>query len=78
MRAEVRVYIVQNFLVGGNDEFNDATSLVDNGIVDSTGALEIVEFLEKTFGVKIEDCEITPDNLDSVVRICELVGRKLA
>ena len=53
-------------------------SLIDNDLVDSTGILELVGFIEKRFEMKVEDREIVPANLDSVARIVGYVGRKQA
>ena len=75
-RDRVRDYIVENFLFGDGHDFKDADSLRDKGIIDSTGVLELIAFLEKTFEIRIEDDEIIPDNLDSVEYICEFLQRK--
>jgi acyl carrier protein len=73
----VRTYILEDLLLGSEQEIGDDESLVDSGVLDSTGAVELVAFLEKTFGIKIDDHEIGPDNLDSVSRICNLITRKI-
>jgi acyl carrier protein len=54
----------------------DSGSLLNNGIIDETGMLEMVAFLEATFGVKIADDEIAPENLDSIARVAAFVCRK--
>lgn len=75
----VKEYI-SNFMLFGQDGFacdNDA-SLVEAGIVDSTGVLEIVQFVEETFDIAVHDHEITTANLDSVAKIAHYVHRKLA
>ena len=53
------------------------TSLIDSGVIDSTGVLELVAFLERRFGVRIEDAEVTPEQLDTIARIEALVAGKL-
>jgi acyl carrier protein len=60
-----------------SDDFNDNTSFLDNGIVDSTGILEVIGFLEETFGVKINDDEMMPTNLDSVSNISSFLTKKM-
>jgi acyl carrier protein len=71
-------FIINNFLLGNQNENIDTNkSLYETGIVDSTGVLEIVDFLEETFGIKIEDAELIPDNLDSIKKMSEFVQRKI-
>jgi acyl carrier protein len=53
------------------------TSLIEAGVIDSTGVLELVAFLEKHYGIRIEDAEVTPEQLDTIARIETLVARKL-
>jgi len=57
-------------------QLGDKDSLLDKGIVDSTGVLELVGFLEETFSIKIEDEELIPENLDSVDKITVYVDKK--
>jgi acyl carrier protein len=71
----VRAFVTSNFYVAGQELANDA-SLLDSGVVDSTGVLEIIGFVETTFGVTVEDHEILPENLDSIERITAFVQRK--
>ena len=75
--AEVRRFILENFLFGQDDQGleNDA-SLLDNGIMDSTGVLELVSYLEQHFRIKVEDIELVPENLDSVNRLTDFIQRK--
>ena len=74
--TSVRSFIHQNFFVSGT--LGDEDSLLDGGVVDSTGVLELVDFLETQLGVRVLDEEILPENLDSVARIAAFVERKLA
>ncbi len=77
--AELRRFVVDNFLFGQNGAaLTDDTSLVDGGILDSTGVLELVQFLERRFEIRVEDDEIVPENLDSLERLANFVQRKLA
>src|SRR5258706_9774925 len=78
VREKIRRYICDSILLGCDADLTDAGSLIDAGIIDSTGAIELVAFLESEFAIEIADEELTPDNLDSVDRICRLVDRKLA
>jgi acyl carrier protein len=76
VEAKVRGYILENLLFtsDGAQLPNDA-SLLDRGIIDSTGVLEIVLFLESEFGVKVKDSEMLPENFDSVNNIVNFVQR---
>jgi acyl carrier protein len=67
---------MSNFFVQDVTGLTDSASLLDLGVVDSTGVLEIMGFLESTFGVTVEDDEIVPENLDSIERIAAFVERK--
>ncbi len=73
----VRTFIVDNFLFGKSDGLDDAQSFLDSGIIDSTGILELVAFLERTFGIHVEDEELVPENLDSINNISKFLGAKL-
>jgi acyl carrier protein len=76
--ADVRGYIVERFLFGqGGDSMSNTDSFLESGIVDSTGVLELVMFLEQRFGIKVNDDELVPDNLDSIDKVAGFVGRKL-
>lgn len=77
MRVTVRGYIVENFLFGQGNDLLDGTSFLEKGILDSTGVLELVAFLEETFSIKIDAEETLPDNLDSIDFICAFLERKL-
>jgi len=77
VRTQLRDFIVENFLFGqGGDGLADGDSLMDKGIVDSTGVLELVGFLEETWGVRVEDDELVPENLDSIASLAGFVARK--
>ena len=74
--AKVRNFIVENFLFGDDENLNNDTSFLDEGIVDSTGILELVDFLEKEFSIQITDEELIPDNLDSINTIVSFLRSK--
>ena len=75
-QAKVRAFVTTNFYVADASTLKDEQSLLDAGIVDSTGVLEIVQFLERDFGIKVEDTEIVPENVESILRITQYIGRK--
>ncbi len=77
-RETIRQFITTNFYVVDPGQLGDDDSLIDCGIVDSTGVLEIVAFLEQDLGVEVEDAEILPENLDSISRIEGFVERRRA
>jgi acyl carrier protein len=72
----VRQFIVKNFYVADPAALADDTSLLDAGIIDSTGVLEVTAYLEKEFGIQVADTEMLPENLDSISRISAFVARK--
>ncbi len=75
---KVRAFVVDNFLFGDAAGLENSASLLDEGIVDSTGILELIDFLEKEFVIKVEDDELLPDNLDSIDRMAAYIDRKTA
>lgn len=76
IKEQVRTFITSNFYVADPSALEDDASLLDRGIIDSTGVLEVIFFIEETFGIKVEDNEMLPDNLDSIERIANFVARK--
>jgi acyl carrier protein len=74
---KIREFVIENFLFGDDSGLTDSTSFRDEGIVDSTGVLELVAFLETEFGVSVEGHEFIPDNLDGIEKISQFVARKL-
>jgi acyl carrier protein len=74
----VRAFLVDSFLLGDDDGFSNAESLLDSGIVDSTGVMEVVSFLEESFAIAVDDDELVAENLDSVDRLAAFVQRKRA
>jgi acyl carrier protein len=73
----VRGFIVENFLFGDGESLREDTSLMEEGIMDSTGILELLFFIEETFGFSVEDDELVPENMDSLQNIARFVDRKL-
>ena len=78
LKRQIREFVTTNFYVADPKALEDSTSLLDQGIIDSTGVLEVIMFIESTFGVTVEDSEMLPENLDSIERIAAFVARKKA
>ena len=77
IRADVVDFIVSNYLFGdASRRPQDEESLVESGVVDSTGILELIEFLESRFGIEVSEPETVPDNLDSVANLTRFVEEK--
>ena len=74
----IRTFIRDNFLFGSSTHVGDDTSLLETGIVDSTAAMELVTFLEDAFGIRIDDQDLVPENLDSIAAMASFVTRRLA
>ena len=74
----VRTFIATNFFVPEGTKVADDTSLLDLGIIDSTGVLEVTAFLESEYGIQVADGEIIPTNMDSINAIASFVSRKRA
>lgn len=77
-KDRIRQFIETNFYISDKSQLLDDTSLLDKGVVDSTGVLEVVAYLEAEHGVTVEDTEILPENLDSIGRIAAFVEKKKA
>jgi acyl carrier protein len=75
MEDQIRRFISDTFFV---DNFATDASFLQNGIIDSTGVLELVAFLEETFAIKVEDTDLVPENLDSIAQVIAFVQRKQA
>jgi acyl carrier protein len=73
----VRNFIVENLLYGDGFEFSNDDSFREKGIIDSTGIMQLIVFLEQQFLIKIDDEDIVPENLDSIDRILSFVQRKM-
>jgi acyl carrier protein len=74
VRNEIRQFIIENFLFGhSNNSLGDDESFLDSGIIDSTGVLQLLGYLEEHFGIAIGDADVTPANLDSVNRVVKFV-----
>ncbi|HIE39207.1 MAG TPA: acyl carrier protein [Anaerolineales bacterium] len=77
VEATIRRYILESFLFTDDEsQLPDDASFLEEGIVDSTGVLELVMFIEETFDISVEDEEILPENFDSVTQLARYVHRK--
>jgi len=76
-RDKIRNFIVENFLFGSDNGLTDDASFLDEGIIDSTGILELVSFIEEDFGIAVEDEELIPENLDSIKNVVTYLERKV-
>ncbi len=72
----IRNFVVENFLFGEGEQLKEDTSFLESGIVDSTGILELVAFIEETFGIRMADDELIPENLDSISNVVNYLQRK--
>ncbi len=77
LRNQIHEFVVENFLFGDTEPLkDDQMSLLDNGIMDSVGVMELVAFLEGDLGLSIDDSELVPENLDSIANLVGFVNRK--
>jgi acyl carrier protein len=78
IKSRVKAFIAENFLFREKGtEMSETDSLIESGVLDSTGVLELVAFLETDLGVDVADADIMPDNLGSVAAISAYVASKL-
>jgi len=77
LREQIRNFIQENFILENPGDLVDDESMLEKGIIDSTGVLELVAFIESTYEIKVEDEELIPENLDSIENIVSYLERKL-
>ena len=68
VREQLKQFVIENFLFGQQTDLRDDESFLESGIIDSTGVLELIMFLEEGFGIKVQDSELVPENLDSLLQ----------
>jgi acyl carrier protein len=73
----IRMFVVENFLFGNAEGLMEDTSFLESGIIDSTGVLELVSFLEEEFSIKVKDEELVPENLDSINNVSAYLQKKI-
>lgn len=76
LKEKIKVFVIENFMFGDADGLKDDTSFLEEGIIDSTGVLELVSFLEEDFSIDVDDEELIPENFDSINNVVAYVGRK--
>ena len=77
VKQKIKEFVVDNFLFGDGGQLQDQTSFLDEGIIDSMGILELIDFIDKEFNVAVADEELLPENLDSINNIVSFIGGKL-
>ena len=78
IKEKIRNYIIETFLFGSTDEpINDEDSFLETGIIDSTGILELIEFVEETYSIKVDEAELIPENLDSLNNLDKFIKDKM-
>lgn len=76
VKNKIKTFIIDNYLFGDDEGLEENTSFLDEGIVDSTGILELIEFISDEFSITVEDEELVPENLDSINNVTAFIGRK--
>jgi acyl carrier protein len=76
LEAQLQQFVIENFLFGKANGFRNDDSFLEKGIVDSTGMVELIFYLESTYHITVEDSELIPENLDSVNRLATFIERK--
>lgn len=77
IKSEIKAYIIENFLFGDTETvIEDDDSFMESGILDSTGILELITFIEERYDIKLDDEELLPENLDSLNNLEAFINRK--
>jgi acyl carrier protein len=76
IQEEIRGFIVDNFLFGEDGGLREDSSFLKEGIVDSTGIMQLVSFIQEQYLIEIEDEELTPENLDSIRKVSAFIQEK--
>lgn len=77
LKKQIRSFLTSNFYISDVATLQDDASLLDHGIIDSTGVLEVVGFIETTFGIAVDDSEILPENLDTIQGMAHYIASKI-
>lgn len=75
-KTKIKNFVIENFLFGNSDGLNNDTSFLEEGIIDSTGVLELITYLEEEFSIKVNDEELIPENLDSIEKVAVFLEKK--
>lgn len=78
IKQKIREFIIDNFLFGSENGLENDTSFLESGIIDSTGILELVNYIEEEFSISVEDEDLIPENLDSINNVVSYLQLKLA
>ena len=78
LTRRLREFVAKNFYLADPSSFDDASSFLDRGVIDSTGVLELVSFVEGEYGITVADEDIVPANFDSIDALAGFVARKRA
>lgn len=77
IRNMIREFIFENYMIGGNEEeLGNDDSFMEKGIIDSTGILELIMFVEESWEIEVSDDEVVPDNFDSINKLCMYISSK--
>ena len=76
IEKDLRGFLVENFLFGRDHPLSNDDSFIENGLIDSTGVLELIGFLEETYKITVQEEEMVPENLDSIRSLLDFIGRK--
>jgi acyl carrier protein len=76
--SEIRQFLADKFFFGDDRNLGDEESLLEAGIIDSTGILELIAHLEEQYKIKVNDDELVPENLDTIANICAYLSHKTA
>ncbi len=78
-KQEIKNFIIENFLYGQAENApDDEMSFMENGVIDSTGVLELVSFVQEKYGIRVSDDELIPNNFDSLSKLEAFITRKIA
>jgi acyl carrier protein len=77
IEQQLKQFVIDNFLFGQVRDLKDEDSFFDQGIIDSTGVLELIAFLEESFEIKVADADLVPENLDSIRAVTAFVQRQM-
>ena len=77
IRDTLKQFVTENFLFGRDNVLKDDDSFLENGIIDSTGVLELIAFIEERFAIRLHDSDLVPENLDSIQQITEFVQLRM-
>jgi acyl carrier protein len=77
VEQQIRHFVLENFMYTSDEgKLKNDDSFLDQGIIDSTGILELLMFVEETFGIEVQDEEVLPENFDSVDRLARYIREK--